>query len=124
MLTLVYVQEKDKLEKIYRDIAPDEAVSGANFIFLDDEKPVGFMRAKIDDGILIDAVRFMPNVEVGDKLFFIHAMFYKFGLGAPTEIKFRGEQKALTLYGFTFKDGYTRAITTEINLHGYCNGKK
>ncbi|MBO7221410.1 MAG: hypothetical protein J6V37_00010 [Clostridia bacterium] len=123
MLTLVYVQEKDQLEKIYKDIAPDEAVSGANFVFLDDEKPVGFMRVKIDDGILVDAVKFAPQVEIGDKLFFIHAMFYKFGLGAPAEIKFRGEHKALALYGFTFKDGYTRAITTEINLHGYCNGK-
>ena len=123
MLTLVYVQEKDRLEKIYGDIAPNEQVSGANFIFLDEGNPVGFMRVKIEDGILVDAVRFLPQVELGDKLFFIHAMFYKFGLGAPTEIRFKGEHKALILYGFSFKDGYMRAITTEINLHGYCNGQ-
>ena len=123
MLTLVYVQEKDQLEKIYKEIAPTEEISGATFAFLDEGKPVGFMRVKITDGILVDAVRFLPQVEIGDKLFFIHAMFYKFGLGAPTEIRFKGERKELSLYGFTFEDGYTRAITTEINLHGYCNGK-
>ncbi|MBR2334515.1 MAG: hypothetical protein IKA59_04150 [Clostridia bacterium] len=122
MLTLMYVQEHEELEKIYSAISPEEEISGANFIFLDDGKPVGFMRVKIDGGILVDAVRFLPQVEIGDKLFFIHAMFYKFGLGAPMEIRFKGEHKELTLYGFTFKDGYTRAITTEINLHGYCNG--
>lgn len=122
MLTLVYVQEKEQLEKIYGEIAPTDEISGANFVFLDDEKPVGFMRVKIDGGILVDSVRFLPSVEVGDKLFFIHAMFFKFGLGAPMEIRFKGERKELTLYGFTFKDGYMRAITTEINLHGYCNG--
>ena len=122
MLTLVYVQEKEQLEKIYGEIAPTDEISGANFVFLDDEKPVGFMRVKIDGGILVDGVRFLPSVEVGDKLFFIHAMFFKFGLGAPMEIRFKGERKELTLYGFTFKDGYMRAITTEINLHGYCNG--
>lgn len=122
MLTLMYVQEHEELEKIYSAISPEEEISGANFIFLDDGKPVGFMRVKIDGGILVDAVRFLPQVEIGDKLFFIHAMFYKFGLGAPMEIRFKGEHKELTLYGFTFKDGYMRAITTEINLHGYCNG--
>ena len=122
MLTLVYVQDKEQLEKIYGEIAPTDEISGANFVFLDDEKPVGFMRVKIDGGILVDGVRFLPSVEVGDKLFFIHAMFFKFGLGAPMEIRFKGERKELTLYGFTFKDGYMRAITTEINLHGYCNG--
>lgn len=122
MLTLMYVQEHEELEKIYSAISPEEEISGANFIFLDDGKPVGFMRVKIDGGILVDAVRFLPQVEIGDKLFFIHAMFYKFGLGAPMEIRFKGERKELTLYGFTFKDGYMRAITTEINLHGYCNG--
>lgn len=122
MLTLAYVQEKDRLEQIYGDIAPGEKVSGANFAFLDEGNPVGFMRVKIDQGILVDAVRFLPNVEIGDKLFFIHAMFYKFGLGAPTEIRFKGEHKELRLYGFTYEDGYTRAITTQINLHGYCNG--
>ena len=122
MLTLVYVQEKEQLEKIYGEIAPTDEISGANFVFLDDEKPVGFMRVKIDGDILVDGVRFLPSVEVGDKLFFIHAMFFKFGLGAPMEIRFKGERKELTLYGFTFKDGYMRAITTEINLHGYCNG--
>ena len=122
MLTLVYVQEKEQLEKIYGEFAPTDEISGANFVFLDDEKPVGFMRVKIDGDILVDGVRFLPSVEVGDKLFFIHAMFFKFGLGAPMEIRFKGERKELTLYGFTFKDGYMRAITTEINLHGYCNG--
>ena len=64
----------------------------------------------------------LDGVEMGDKLFFIHAMFYKFSLGAPTEIRFKGERKELKLYGFTFKDGYTTAITTDINLHGYCKG--
>ena len=122
MLTLMYVQEKDQLEKIYKDMGSEEEIEGANFAFLDDGNPVGFMRVKIDGGILVDSVRFLPQVEIGDKLFFIHAMFYKFGLGAPTEIRFKGEHKELTLYGFKYYDGYTRAITTEINLHGYCNG--
>jgi hypothetical protein len=118
----MYVQEKDQLEKIYKDMGSEEEIEGANFAFLDDGNPVGFMRVKIDGGILVDRVMFLPQVEIGDKLFFIHAMFYKFGLGAPTEIRFKGEHKELNLYGFKYSDGYTRAITTEINLHGYCNG--
>ena len=122
MLTLSYVYAKDELDKIYSSISPDEAVEGANFVFLDDGNPVGYMRVKIDTGILVDAVRFLDGVEIGDKLFFIHAMFYKFSRGAPTEIRFKGERKELKLYGFTFKDGYTTAITTDINLHGYCKG--
>lgn len=122
MLTLAYVYEKDKLDHIYKTISPDEEVCGANFVFLDDEKPVGYMRVKVDDSILVDAVRFLPTVEMGDKIFFIHAMFYKFGFGAPTEIKFKGEHKELVLYGFTYRDGYMRAITTEINLHATCKG--
>jgi len=122
MLTLAYVQEKDELKKIYSSISPDKTVDGANFIFLDEGNPVGYMRVKVDGSILVDAVRFLPTVEIGDRLFFIHAMFFKFGLGAPTEIKFKGEHKELVLYGFTYEDGYMRAITTEINLHGYCKG--
>ncbi len=122
MLTLAYVQEKDELERIYSLVSPGEKVDGANFVFLDEGEPVGYMRVKVDSEILVDAVRFLPEVEHGDKIFFIHAMFFKFGFGAPTAIKFKGEHKELEIYGFSYEDGFMRAITTEINLHGYCKG--
>ncbi len=122
MLTLAYAQENDSLKSIYDAISPNETPEGANFVFLDDDKPVGYMRVKVSRFILVEAVRFLPSVEWADKLFFIHAMFFKFGLGAPTEIRFKGEHSELAPYGFVVEEGYTKAITTEINLHNRCKG--
>lgn len=122
MLTLAYVQDKDALDKIYQTLDSKESQDGANFVFYDEGNPVGYMRVKVTGAALVDSVKFLPSVEMGDRLFFIHAMFYKFGLGAPVEIRFKGERKELESYGFKVSEGYTSAISNQINLHVYCKG--
>jgi hypothetical protein len=122
MLTLAYVQERDALDKIYHSLSSTESQEGANFVFFDEGNPVGYMRVRVDGAVIVDSVKFLPSVEAGDRLFFIHAMFYKFGLGAPVEIRFKGEHKELEPYGFSICEGYTSAISNQINLHVYCKG--
>ena len=122
MLTLAYVQDKEALDKIYQTLSSDEPKEGANFVFFDEGNPVGYMRVRVEGAVFVDSVNFLPTVEAGDRLFFIHAMFYKFGLGAPVEIRFKGERKELEAYGFKVSEGHTSAMSNQINLHVYCKG--
>lgn len=124
MLTLAYAQDYEYLQETYSVLGIALPPVGCNFLYLDDGKAVGLIRLIFVDGVAtVDTVKFADGVEDGDKLFFIHATFYKLKIGAPVRLKFRGRHEELKPYGFEIDGEDTSVITSEINLHGNCKGK-
>lgn len=123
MLTLAYAQENTVLTDAYDVLGIDLPPVGCNFLFLDDGKTVGLIRIKFEDCAVVDLVRFADGVEIGDKIFFIHAIFYKLKIGAPVRLYVRGTHEELKPYGFVEDGEGMSVITSEINLHGNCKGK-
>lgn len=98
--------------------------NGANFVFLDEDKAVGLMRIFLkEDKALIDKVVFLPEIEEGDKKFFVHVMLLKLHDATPLTVRFEGEIKELLPYGFHFENGDTEAFSKDINVHTNCSGK-
>lgn len=123
MLTLAYAQDVNSLTNAYALLGVEDSPVGCNFLFLDDGEVVGLMRIKFEDCAVVDLVRFANGVEIGDKIFFIHAILYKLKIGAPVRLFVRGLHEELKPYGFVEDGDGMSIVTNEINLHGNCKGK-
>lgn len=121
MLTLAYAQD-NTLTDAYAVLGLDLPPVGCNFLFLDDGRVVGLIRLCFDDCAVIDLVKFKDGVEIGDKTFFIHAIFYKLKIGAPVRLAIKGLHDELKPYGFVEGGEGMSVMTNEINLHGSCKG--
>lgn len=126
MLTVKYAEDS-VAKDIYRVLDIKNECSGANFVMYDEGEPVALWRMKIlfeDKPIgLVDKVVFKEGVEDGDKLFFVHAMFFKLIEGAPMTIRVSGVHKELERFGFENVDGNMEIYSKNINLHYMCGSK-
>lgn len=126
MLTVKYV-EGSVATDIYRVLGIQEECSGANFVMYDEKEPVAVWRMKIlfeEKPVgLVDRVFFKEGVEDGDKLFFVHAMFFKLIEGAPMTIRVLGTHNELERFGFKEVDGNMEVYSKDINLHYMCSSK-
>ncbi len=101
-----------------------EESNGANFVFFEDDEVVGLMRIFVkEDKALIDKIVFLPEVEEGDKKFFVHVMLLKLHDATPLTVRLEGEIKELLPYGFHFENGGTEAFSKDIDVHTNCGGK-
>lgn len=127
MLTVKY-RDGEEVEKDYCALGVQEKAEGANFVMYDGKIPVALWRMKIlleDEPVgLIDKIFFADGVSEEDKLFFVHAMFFKLSEGAPVTLRVRGVHEELRRFGFEEKDGNMQINTKDINLHYMCAAKK
>ncbi len=126
MLTVKYA-EGSVATDIYKVLGLQEECVGANFVMYDEKEPVALWRMKIlfeEKPIgLVDRVVFKDGVEDGDKLFFVHAMFFKLIEGAPMTIRVGGVHNELERFGFEVVDGNMEVYSKDINLHYMCASK-
>lgn len=126
MLTVKYA-EGGVAKDIYRALGMQEDCDGANFVMYDEGDPVAVWRMKIlfeEKPVgLVDRIVFKDGVEDGDKLFFVHAMFFKLIEGAPMTIRFCGVRHELERFGFEERDGNMEVYSKNINLHYMCASK-
>ena len=122
MLTLRLITSIEEEKKIYDTLGLDDNPGGVLFLFLDDEKPVGFARnfLQADGSALLDKIYYLDDVSFGDKDFFLRSVLYKYQ-GASMLLKLEGDHKELYKFGFVYEDGYTSIWSQNINLHGGCS---
>ena len=121
MLTLKLVTDKNEISNLYKDFSIEDNANGVHFLFLDDEKPIGFIRFILKDNYaLIDRIYYVDGVEEGDKDFFLRSTLFKFQ-DASILLKLEGDQKDFYKFGFVYEDGYTQIWSPNINLHGGCS---
>lgn len=127
MLTVKYA-EGSVATDIYKVLGMPEECTGANFVMYDEKEPVAVWRMKIlfeEKPVgLVDRVFFKEGVEDGDKLFFVHAMFFKLIEGAPMTIRVCGAHNELERFGFKEVDGNMEVYSKDINLHYMCSTTK
>ena len=124
MLTLKLGIDLKEISELYSNFGLEDAACGVHFLFLDDEKPVGFIRFILDqNSALIDKIYYKDDVEEGDKDFFLRSTLFKFQ-DASILLKLKGDQKDFYKFGFVYEDGYTQIWSPNINLHGGCSSHK
>lgn len=101
---------------------------GSNFVMYDGDMPVALWRMSIaveDEPVgVIENIVFADGVEEGDKLFFLHAMFFKLIEGAPLLLRINGIKPEFVKFGFEEKDGCMEIHSKNIDLHYACGGRK
>ncbi len=126
MLTVRYENCADA-QKIYRAIGLDETSEGTNFVMYDEQTPVAVWRMRVlleNEPIgLIERVAFAEGVDIKDKLFFVHTVFFKLIDGAPIKLRFNGVRPELERFGFGAQNGNMEIISKNIDLHYMCGGK-
>ena len=123
MLTLKLAIDLNEISELYKDFGLEDTANGVHFLFLDDEKIVGFVRFIIEQNYaLIDKIYYKDGVEEGDKDFFLRSTLFKFQ-DASILLKLKGDQKDFYKFGFVYEDGYTQIWSPNINLHGGCSSK-
>ena len=122
MLTLRLITSIEEEKKIYDTLGLEDNLGGVLFLFLDDEKPVGFARnfLQLDGSALIDKIYYVDDLSFGDRDFFLRSTLYKYQ-GASMLLKLEGDHKELYKFGFVYEDGYTSIWSQNINLHGGCS---
>ncbi len=121
MLTIKFETDKNTLEAIYANLEFCENVSGANFVFYDQNQAVGLWRLHFaGENALTDKICFLKSVQDEDKNFFVRAMLFKFQTGAPILLRIKGVHKELAVFDFLEKDGNMQIMTDKINLHKCC----
>lgn len=127
MLTVKY-RDGEEVEKDYCALCLKERTDGANFVMYDGDRPVALWRMKIvfeDEPVgLIDKVFFVDGLSEDDKLFFVHAMFFKLSEGAPVKLRVRGVREELRRFGFEEKNGDMQIYSRDIKLHYNCASQK
>ena len=123
MLTLKLVTNNEEAKSVYSALGLENNANGILFVFLDDEKVVGFARniLQADGSALLDEIYFVDSLEFGDKDFFLRSVLYKYQ-GASVLLKLEGDHKELYKFGFVYENGYTSIWSKDINLHGGCSG--
>lgn len=123
MLTLKLVTNNEEAKSVYSALGLENNANGILFVFLDDEKVVGFARniLQADGSALLDEIYFVDGLEFGDKDFFLRSVLYKYQ-GASVLLKLEGDHKELYKFGFVYENGYTSIWSKDINLHGGCSG--
>ena len=123
MLTLKLITSAEEEKNIYNTLGLNDVPGGVLFLFLDDEKPVGFARNFVqqDGSALIDKIYYVDGMSFGDKDFFLRSVLYKYQ-GASMLLKLEGDHKELYKFGFVYEGGYTTIWSQNINLHGGCSG--
>ncbi len=125
MLTIKYLMLNEVAQEYGALGIKDEPI-GANFVMYDDDVPVALWRMQVvkeDEWIAdVDKVYFVDGVEIGDKIFFTHAMFFKLIDGAPIIVRFKGVHDGLKRFGFEEVDGNMIISSKNINLHYMCKG--
>lgn len=125
MLTLGFETNENLLLSLYSRLGIRGLVSGANFVFFDDSRPVGLWRMRVEENCaVVDEMRYLEGVEDDDVLFFTHAMLFKLSESAPMRLKIKGERKEFYKFGFEYAEGYMDIFTASINLHGSCPDKR
>lgn len=129
MLTVRFENIGKKVEILYEKLGLSQPPCGANFVMYDGNDSVALWRMQIivENGQtvgVIDKIAFLPSVEIGDKTFFVHAMFFKLQEGAPMLLRINGEHKELERFGFEFDGKNMQIISSNINLHYSCGVKK
>ena len=123
MLTVRFENNSDAV-KIYRVLGVEGEPFGSNFVMYDEKTPVALWRMRIaieDEPVgLIEKIHFADGVEEGDRTFFLHAMFFKLGEGAPIRLRIEGIKPEFEKFGFVEADGNMEAYSNEINLHYGC----
>lgn len=125
MLTVRF-EQGDSVDNIYAKLSLSQRPSGANFVMYDEDSPVALWRMHmIEDGRvgLIDKIAFLPDVAQQDRLFFVHAMFFKLSEGAPIILRVNGEHHELLKFGFEPVNGNMEICSKNINLHYACGRK-
>lgn len=125
MLTIKY-RALDEVAVDYGEMGLQQKPFGANFVMYDDGIPKALWRMTVSVDIQpvadVEKVYFSSDVEEGDKLFFVHAMFFKLIEGAPVLIRFKGRHDELIRFGFEEIDGDMVISSKNINLHYGCKG--
>ena len=126
-MLIVRFELGDACQKAYDALGVEGIPQGSNFVMYDEAVPVALMRTHIDvakePALIIDLVKFADGVDVGDKKFFLHAMFFKFREGTPILIKTAADEM-FAPFGFEEKDGEMQLYSGEINLYYNCGGKR
>lgn len=121
MLTLKLGTDARTIENLYAELSVDGEIKGANFLFYDEDTPVGLMRLVYKDNAMVaDKIRFLDTVAAADKSFFFRAALYKLSLGAKVKLIIPGERKELTQFGFLLKNGQSEITTDAIVLNECC----
>ena len=124
MLTLKLAIDLNEISELYKELGLEDTANGVHFLFLDDEKVVGFARFIIEQNYaLIDKIYYKDDVEEGDKDFFLRSTLFKFQ-DASILLKLKGDQKDFYKFGFVYEDGYTQIWSPNINLYGGCSSHK
>ncbi len=125
MLTIKY-RNLDEVLVDYAVLKLEDVPNGANFVMYDGDAPVALWRMSVSVDATpcatVEKVYFLESVEEGDKLFFVHAIFFKLIEGAPLMIKFNGVHDTLKRFGFEEIDGNMVILSKNINLHYRCMG--
>lgn len=125
MLTVRF-ETGDACQNAYEAIGIDGQPHGSNFVMYDGDVPVALMRTHIDASVPalnIDLVKFADGVDAQDRLFFLHAMFFKFREGTPILIRAAVDER-LKPFGFEQKDGIMELYSGEIDLYYNCGGRR
>lgn len=113
---------------IYRVLGIEGEPHGSNFVMYDEETPVALWRMsiKLEEqpvGVIEDIV-FADGVEEGDRLFFLHAMFFKLIEGTPLLLRIEGVKPEFAKFGFEERDGRMEVYSKDVNLHYACGGRR
>lgn len=125
MLTVRF-ETGDACQNAYKALGLAQDPVGSNFVMYDGKTPVALMRTHIDAGVpslCIDTVKFADGTDAQDKLFFLHAMFFKFREGTPILIRSAVDER-LKPFGFVEKDGVMELYSGEIDLYYNCGGRR
>ena len=124
MLTLQLITNIEEAKEKYSILGVNDEPRGVQFLFLEDEKEVGFARILLDNtDAIIDKIFYLDSVEVEDKEFFLRSVLYKFQ-GSAVLLKIKGDQKDFYKFGFVYEDGYTSIWSQNIQLTGGCPSHK
>ena len=127
MLTVTYL-DLDAVSVIYKALGVEGEPLGANFVMYDGSAPVALWRMNVlfEEKPIgnIDKIVFADGVVEEDKLFFVHAMFFKLIDGAPLTLRVNGVHDSLKRFGFEEVGGNMEVFSKNIDLHYMCSSKK
>lgn len=119
MQQVIFTTDENILTPLYSALSK-EKVGGANFVLLENDKPIGFCRMEISSVVLIAEFKLLPQYDLEENRdFFFRTLLYKLSLNDYTVVV-ETEDERLEKFGFKNGDGFMSVYSKDIVFPHTC----
>lgn len=119
MQQVIFTTDEKILTPLYNALS-DRDVCGANFVLLENDKPIGFCRMEISEVVKIAEFKLLPDFDIEEnKDFFFRTLLFKLSLNDYTVV-IEKEDERLEKFGFKNGGGFMSVYSKDIVFPHTC----